>query len=170
MTGRSLKLMIVGIPNVGKSSVINKLMNNKKAKAENKAGITKKIQWFNVGNDIQILDTPGILWPKLGDEAVAVNLALVGSIKDEILDIESLALRFIDRIKERYSEKFCDRFKIEKSDFINSDVFSILEKIAVKRGLKMHGNEPDILRASNLIINEFRNGKIGKITLEEPNT
>ncbi len=164
----SVRIMIVGIPNVGKSSVINKLCKNAKAKVENRPGVTRQNQWFSVNKNIQLLDTPGVLWPKFEDETTAYNLAFTGSIKDQILDIEDLAVQFLERVKNIYFNNLCERFKIDLPEVTESTSFELLKCIGKKRGMLVSGGEIDTLRTSQLILEEFRNAKIGKITLETP--
>ncbi len=168
MINRSIRVMIVGIPNVGKSSFINKLCKNSKAKVENRPGVTRRNQWFSVNESIQLLDTPGVLWPKFENHEVAYNLAFTGAIKDQILDIEDLALKFIDTIKIDYLSNLSKRFKINSQDISDLTSIEILEQIAKKRGMLVSGGEIDTLRVSNMILEEFRSGKLGKITLENP--
>ncbi len=168
MINRSIRVMVVGIPNVGKSSFINKLCKNSKAKVENRPGVTRRNQWFSVDESIQLLDTPGVLWPKFENHEVAYNLAFTGAIKDQILDIEDLALKFIDTIKIDYLSNLSKRFKINSQDISDLTSIEILEQIAKKRGMLVSGGEIDTLRVSNMILEEFRNGKLGKITLENP--
>ena len=168
IVGQSLRVMVVGIPNVGKSSFINKLCKNSKAKVENRPGVTRRNQWFSVDESIQLLDTPGVLWPKFENHEVAYNLAFTGAIKDQILDIEDLALKFIDTIKIDYLSNLSKRFKINSQDISDLTSIEILEQIAKKRGMLVSGGEIDTLRVSNMILEEFRNGKLGKITLENP--
>lgn len=170
MIGRSIRIMVVGIPNVGKSSFINKLCKNSKAKVENRPGVTRKNQWFSIGKGIELLDTPGVLWPKFEDENVAYNLAFTGAIKDQILDVEDLALKFIEKISTRYKRNLSDRFKLEPDSISNLTPLEILEYIGKKRGMLISGGEVDLLRTSNMILEEFRSGKLGKIALEMPET
>ena len=165
---RAIRVMVIGIPNVGKSSFINKLCKNSKAKVENRPGVTRRNQWFSVDKNILILDTPGVLWPKFDTSEVAHNLAFTGAIKDEILDIESIVPYFIDKIKNSYISNLTGRFKIDIEYIADLSSNEILEKIAQKRGMLVSGGEVDFLRASNMILEEFRNGKLGKITLENP--
>ena len=160
--------MVVGIPNVGKSSFINKLCKNSKAKVENRPGVTRRNQWFSVNKSIQLLDTPGVLWPKFENHEVAYNLAFTGAIKDQILDTEDLALKFIDTIKTDYISNLSQRFKVNSQDIFDLTSIEILEQIAKKRGMLISGGEIDTLRVSNMILEEFRNGKLGKISLENP--
>lgn len=166
MIGKNIKFMLIGIPNVGKSAIINKLVGNVKAKVENKPGVTRRNQWFSVGMDLQILDTPGILWPKLEDKKKALNLAFLGSIKDRILDIEELAVEFIGTVKRNYANNICERFKISAEEFQNLSNRECLYLIAKNRGMIVSGGETDSLRCAKMLIEEFRAGKIGKITLE----
>ncbi len=168
MIGRSVRIMVVGIPNVGKSSFINKLCKNSKAKVENRPGVTRKNQWFDVDKNIQLLDTPGVLWPKFENENVAYNLAFTGAIKEQILDIEDLALKFIEKIKVNYSQNLAERFKLEPEIILNSTPNEILQQIGRKRGMLISGGEVDMFRTSNMIFEEFRSGKLGRITLEIP--
>lgn len=167
MIGRSLKLMVVGIPNVGKSAIINRLIGGTKAKVENRPGVTRNNQWFSSKIGFQILDTPGVLWPKFEDQNAALNLAFMGSIKDDILDIENLAIQLIERVKNDYISNICERFKIRENDFQNLDQQDLLSTIAKKRGMISPGGKADTLRAANTILEEFRLGKLGKITLEK---
>ncbi|MDO4199950.1 MAG: ribosome biogenesis GTPase YlqF [Clostridia bacterium] len=166
MIGRNIKFMLVGIPNVGKSAIINRLVGNSKAKVENKPGVTRRNQWFSVGTDLQILDTPGILWPKFDDQKTALNLAFLGSIKDQILDVEELATEFIGTVKQNYIGNICDRFKMNHEEFKNLSDRECLSLIAKKRGMVVRGGETDNLRCAKMLIEEFRSGKLGKITLE----
>ena len=167
--GQKLRLMIVGIPNVGKSSFINRICKNSKAKVENRPGVTRSNQWFTCGDKIQILDTPGVLWPKFQDNTTALDLAFTGAIKDRILDVEDLSVRFIEKIRNRYMDNLCKRFKLDKSKIENLSSFEILEAIGRKRGALISGAEVDTTRIANIILEEFRSGKLGKITLEAPN-
>lgn len=165
---RSIRVMVVGIPNVGKSSFINKLCKNSKAKVENRPGVTRHNQWFSVDKGIQLLDTPGVLWPKFDSEEVACNLAFTGAIKDRVLDTEDLALRFIGKIKNGYAKNLSERYKLNSELISNLSSFEILENIARNRGMLVSGGEIDTLRVSNMILEEFRSGKLGRITLENP--
>lgn len=161
---RDLRLMIVGIPNVGKSSLINRLTGSKSAKAGNKPGVTKGKQWVNLGNNIMLLDTPGILWPKFEDKETALNLAFCGSIKDEIMDQESLGLELIGRLCTSYPELMKARYKIDE---IAETPLENMEAIALKRGFIFPGKRIDYERCARTVIDEFRSGTIGRITLEK---
>lgn len=165
MLSKPVRAMIIGIPNVGKSSLINRISGRGAARTGDKPGVTKGRQWIKTGNDIDLLDTPGILWPKLGDEETGLNLSLTGAINDEIIDIQELSYRLIDKIKHMSSNTLKQRFGIENTD---EDSKIIIEEIAKGRGCMMRGGEPDIGRVSKLILNEFRSGKLGKISLESP--
>ncbi|TCT16982.1 ribosome biogenesis GTPase A [Natranaerovirga pectinivora] len=163
---RPLRAMVVGIPNVGKSTFINKLVGKASAKTGNKPGVTKGKQWIKLKNDIELLDTPGILWPKFEDQRVGMNLAMIGSIKDEVLDRAEVAMSILGYLKVHYNEFLVKRYGIE----INSEMDNptILSKIAEKRNLIKTGNELDLDRAANIILEEYRNGKLGRITIEKP--
>lgn len=168
MLGFKIRVMVVGIPNSGKSSFINKICGKSKCKVENRPGVTRQNQWYSVGEHIQFLDTPGVLWPKFDDEKVAYNLAFTGAIKDNILDTEDLAFNFIRMIKEKYSKNLSDRFGINDSDILKCDPWETVELIGKKRGMLISGGEVDTLRTSNMILDEFRSGKLGRISLESP--
>ena len=162
---QSIRALIIGIPNVGKSTLINSLSSKKKAKVGNKPGVTKVLSWLNITDFLQILDTPGILWPKFEDQTVAYKLALTGAIKDDILDIEDLAYKGISFMKELYPNRICEKYKLEdleKEDYI------ILEDIAKNMNLLLKGGKPDTLRAAKLFLNDLRNQKLGAISYERP--
>lgn len=163
MRGRMLRVMIVGIPNVGKSSFINKLAG-RSAKVEDRPGVTRGNQWFSLGGGVEVMDTPGVLWPKFDDAAVGEMLAFTGAVKDTIIDIEHLALRLIETLMPEYTSSICERFKVEPEE----DAVHMLEKIALRRGMLIRGGEPDMERASVTLLDEFRAGKLGRITLELP--
>lgn len=162
--GKTSKLMIVGIPNVGKSSLINRLSGRATAKTGNKPGVTKIKQWIRIKEDVQLLDTPGILWPKFEDEEIGLNLAFTGAIKDEIIDLEELALKLIERLKKLYFENLKNRYKIEVNE--STSIMEIYESIAIKRGYFLSKKQIDYFRTAKAILDDFRNGKLGKITLE----
>lgn len=159
------RVMVVGIPNCGKSTFINKLAKNNIAKTGDRPGVTKSKQWIKTSLDIELLDTPGVLWPKFEDEEVALNLAFTGAIKDEVMDIEELAYKLVQRLQKYYSENLKERYKIEE---IFEDPLETLNAIARKRGYLVRGGEIDYNRISVILLDEFRGGKIGKITLERP--
>ena len=166
MTGAAVRLMIVGIPNVGKSSLINKLAGSKRAKVEDRPGVTRTKQWVKLDNNTELLDMPGVLWPKFEDQDVAVRLAFTGAISDDILDIETLAMKLLAYLAENYPESLKDRYKIELSD--EDTGLELLEKVGKKRGMMISGGEINTERAAITVIDEFRSGKLGRITLEAP--
>ena len=159
---RPVRAMVCGIPNVGKSTFINAYAKKACTKTGNKPGVTKGKQWIRMSNVLELLDTPGILWPKFEDEKIGINLALVGSINDDILDIANLSIKLIEFLKNRYSDLLEERYSIS----CNDENVAILEKIGRDRGCLKKGSEVDYDKAAALIIDDFRNGKIGKITLE----
>ncbi len=169
MTGRTLKAMIVGIPNVGKSSLINKLAGNKKAKVENRPGVTRDKQWVTTKLGLDLLDTPGVLWPKFDDKLVGENLAITGAIKDDILDSDTIAMILCSRMMELYPGMFCERFKLgdpaQYEDYTSDMIFELVGR---KRGLLVSGGEISYERTAMMLLDEFRNGKIGRISLEKP--
>lgn len=169
MTGRSLKAMVVGIPNVGKSSLINKIAGNKKAKVENRPGVTLNKQWVATDIGILLLDMPGVLWPKFEEAAVGENLAITGAIKDDILDVESIAMILCGRLRERYPDALRSRYKIDVLPPLSeTDNYDFLKLIGKKRGFCISGGEIDTERTANMLLDEFRAGKIGRISLDVP--
>jgi len=172
---RPIRVLVIGIPNVGKSSFINKISGRSIAQTGDRPGVTRANQWIRVSGDIELLDTPGILWPKFDDEEVALNLAFTGAIKDDILDTETLALKLIERLIETYPKQFAERYKLDPSEFEatrdeheSSLALEIMEKCAKSRGCLIKGGEIDYTRISAIILDEFRGTKIGKISLERP--
>jgi ribosome biogenesis GTPase A len=167
MTGRRLKAMIVGIPNVGKSSIINKLSGTKSAKVENRPGVTRQKQWIPTNAGFDLLDTPGVLWPKFDDPRTGENLAITGAIKDDILDIETLAATLVGRMRELYPEKLTERYKL-KEGALDAELtnFEVMEKIGRARGFLVSGGEIDTERTAKMLLEEFRNGKMGRLTLD----
>jgi len=159
------RAMVVGIPNVGKSSFINKMAKNNIAKTGDRPGVTKSRQWIKTSIGIELMDTPGILWPKFEDEEVALNLAFTGAIKDEIMDIEELALRLVERLQQYYPERLMQRYKLEA---ICENPLDTLDSIAKKRGAVISGGNIDYNRVAVLLLDEFRGGKMGQISLERP--
>ncbi len=168
MEGRKLRAMIVGIPNVGKSSLINRLSSTNKAKVENRPGVTLNKQWITTSLGIDLLDMPGILWPKFDDQRVGENLALTGAIRDEIMDIETLACVLAGRLRDRYADLLVSRYKLKPQDLEETTDFELAELIGRRRGFLISGGEVDFLRTANMFLDEFRGGKIGKITIEMP--
>lgn len=161
---RPLRMMIVGVPNAGKSSLINRMTGRKSTQTGDRPGVTKGKQWLTISGGMQLLDTPGILWPKFEDPKVGFNLAYCGSIKEEILDVSDLALSFIETMQERYPELLTKRYKLEK---LGETPLETMEEIAEKRGFILPGKRIDYERCARTVMDEFRSGKIGKITLEK---
>lgn len=166
MAGKPLRIMVVGIPNTGKSSFINRMAGAAKAKVADKAGVTRNNQWFAIGNGIELLDTPGVLWPKFDDPKVGDRLAFIGSVKDEILDSETLAVRLLEVMKTDYSDRLRERYKI--TDFEDKEPWEVLDMIGKKRGMMIKGGEIDTERTSVMLLDEYRGGKLGAISLERP--
>ena len=166
--GKALRIMVVGIPNTGKSSFINRMAGAAKAKVADKAGVTRQNQWFAIGNGIELLDTPGVLWPKFDDPKVGDRLAFIGSVKDEILDSETLAVRLLEVMKNDYPDRLAERYKI--NDFSDKEPWEVLEMIGKKRGMMIKGGEIDTERASVMLLDEYRGGRLGTISLEKPET
>lgn len=166
MPGKALRIMVVGIPNTGKSSFINRMAGSAKAKVADKAGVTRHNQWFSIGNGIELLDTPGVLWPKFDDPKVGDRLAFIGSVKDEILDAETLAIRLLEVMKTDYADRLCERYKIQ--NFEDKEAWEVLEMIGKKRGMMIKGGDIDYERVSVMLLDEYRGGKLGAISLERP--
>ena len=166
MTGAPVRLMIVGIPNVGKSSLINRLAGSKRAKVEDRPGVTRTKQWVKLDNNTELLDMPGVLWPKFEDQDVAVRLAFTGAISDDILDIETLAMKLLKFMAENYPQSLKERYKIDIDEEDTGLV--LLEKVGKKRGMMISGGEINTERAAITVLDEFRSGKLGRITLELP--
>lgn len=166
MASAPIRLMILGIPNVGKSSLINRLAGGKRAKVEDRPGVTRTKQWVKLKDNTELLDMPGVLWPKFEDQSVAVRLAFTGAISDDILDIETLAMKLLSFLAEKYPQSLIDRYKIDFDS--TDDGLSLLEKVGKKRGMVISGGEINTERASITVLDEFRSGKLGRITLEMP--
>ncbi len=166
MKGKTLRIMVIGIPNTGKSSFVNKMGAGGKAKVEDRAGVTRNNQWFVIGGGIELLDTPGVLWPKFDDPEVGDRLAFTGGVKDQILDMEILVCRFLDAMKKNYPERLAERYKIK--DFEHAQSYEILEMIGRKRGMLISGGEVNTERAAVAVLDEYRAGLLGKITFELP--
>jgi len=167
MHGRTLKIMILGIPNCGKSSLINKLSKSKKTKVENRPGVTLTKQWVTTDVGLDLLDMPGVLWPKFDDDTVGENLAATGAIKDLVVDSERIALAIVNRLRRLYPELLYARYKIEsKEEYLLYDDYDFFRLIGKKRGFLISGGEIDEERCAKMLIEEFRSCKIGKISLE----
>ncbi len=160
----SVRAMVVGVPNSGKSTIINSMVKKAKAVTGDRPGVTRGKQWLSIDN-VDFLDTPGTLWGKFEDQKVAHHLAYIGSIREDILDIGDLAYDFLDEMKKTYPEALKNRYNLET---LSEDTIEIFDKIAIARGFKLKGNQPDYERTAKMIIDEFRKGKLGKIMLEKP--
>lgn len=169
MEGKPIRMMIVGISNVGKSSFINRIAGGKRAKVEDRPGVTRGKQWVTLDKGIDMLDMPGVLWPKFEDKTVGEHLAFTGAVKDDILDIETLAARLADVLNYEAHKQLCERYKLTDEETFEIEPFALLELIGAKRGMKISGGEIDTERAAAMLLDEFRGGKIGRITLERPN-
>ncbi len=163
-----LRIMIVGIPNVGKSSFINRVAKQNRAKVEDRPGVTRGNQWYSIAKNIEMLDTPGVLWPKFDDKIVGERLAFTGAVKDQILDTELLAVRLLDFLRSLKPADFIARFKLEDIDLDAIDSYELLNVIGKKRGMLISGGEINTERAAIMLLDEFRSGKLGRITLEMP--
>lgn len=164
MAGRALRIMVVGIPNTGKSSFINRMAGRSRAKVADKPGVTRQNQWFAIGNGIELLDTPGVLWPKFEDERVGNTLAFIGSVKDEVLDSETLAFRLIEFLQHAYPGALEQRYKLERAQAM--ETLELFGRIGQKRGMLLRGGEIDYERVSNMLLDEFRSGLLGRITVD----
>ncbi|HIR58346.1 MAG TPA: ribosome biogenesis GTPase YlqF [Candidatus Gallacutalibacter pullicola] len=167
MTGRVIRVMVVGVPNVGKSSLINKLSRNSKADVADRPGVTRSNQWFTIGKGFELLDTPGVLWPKFEDPEVGEHLAFTGAVKDDVVDTEHLASRLLEILAKKYPEPLKQRYKMDDADLDGKQGWEILETIGRKRGMLVSGGEVNTERAAAAVLDEFRGAKIGRITLED---
>ena len=165
-TGRALKLMIVGIPNVGKSTFINQIAGRKGAKAENRPGVTRGKQWITVDQGLLLLDTPGILWPKFEDPEVGMRLAYTGAVKEDVIDTETLACHFIALLAKYYPQTLSERYKLEAPE--DADGYELLQLAGKKRGYLVSGGEVNTERMAKALMDDYRSGKLGKLTLESP--
>ena len=168
MEGRKLRAMIVGIPNVGKSSLINRLAGGKRAKVENRPGVTLAKQWVPTEIGLDLLDMPGVLWPKFDDAIVGENLAFTGAIRDQILDAEEIAMLLAGRLARVAPRELCERYKLDHEDCENLDCYDLFRLIGKKRGFLISGGEINHERTATMLLEEFRSGKIGRISLELP--
>lgn len=174
--GRKIRVMIVGIPNVGKSSFINRIAKKSSAEVGNKPGVTKQKQWIRINDDIELMDTPGVLWPKFQNEDVALNLAFTGTIKDDVLEITEIAYSLTKYLLENYRENLVERYSLEEqriNEILNQEqeenqnIYEIMQLIGRKRGAVISGGNIDDEKTSKIILDDFRSGKLGKITLEK---
>lgn len=170
MVGRPIRIMVLGVPNVGKSSFINRIIlkgGAAKAEVRDKPGVTRQNRWFNAGKGFELLDTPGVLWPKFEDPLVGEHLAFTGAVKDEILDIEGLACRLLSLLQELYPQALVERYKLQLEPGEALEGWQLLEKVGRKRGMLISGGEIDMERAAVTVLDEYRGGKLGRITLEQ---
>lgn len=174
--GKSTRVLVMGIPNVGKSSFINKIAKRSTAQVGNKPGVTKQKQWIKVSNNIELLDTPGVLWPKFENQKIALNLSFIGTIKDEILEITEVAYFLVEFLLKNYSKNIIERYNLEEDQIKqimlqakseNEKIFEVMELIGKKRGTILSGGNIDEEKLSKLILQDFRSGKIGKISIEK---
>ena len=170
--GKNIRVIVLGIPNVGKSSFINRISKKTSATVGNKPGVTKQKQWIRIANNIELLDTPGVLWPKFQSESVGLNLAYTGSIKDELLEKTEIAYQLLRYLYKNYKNKLLERYKIldfteEYEEEERETILRLMETIGEKRGAKISGGRIDLEKVSNIVLDDFRSGKIGKITLEQ---
>lgn len=168
MINPMLRIMIVGIPNVGKSSFINRIAKQNRAKVEDRPGVTRGNQWYTIAKNLEMLDTPGVLWPKFDDKIVGEHLAFTGAVKDQILDVELLAVRLLDFLRTLKPKTFIERFKLEGVDIETIESYELLALIGKKRGMLVSGGEVNTERAAIMLLDEFRAAKLGRITLEMP--
>ncbi|MFT4451338.1 ribosome biogenesis GTPase YlqF [Parvimonas sp. G1425] len=164
LSSKTIRMMIVGIPNVGKSTFINSISKRKSAKIGDRPGVTKQVQWIKTKNDLELLDTPGVLWPKFEDERIGLHLAFTGAIKDEIMDIENLAFRFIDELNKRDVNILKNRYNLSEDSY--EDTLYLMDEIGRNRGAILKKNEIDYFKVANLVLDDFRKVKLGRITLE----
>lgn len=165
MAGKPLRVMVVGIPNTGKSSFINRMAGKYRAKVADKPGVTRGNQWFAIGSGIELLDTPGVLWPKFEDPQVGLKLAFIGSIKETTLDIQELAVSLLSVMQKNYPDRIEQRYKVAGVQDVQ-EPYELLEMIAAKRGMLLRKGEYDTERAAVMLLDEYRSGKLGKITLD----
>ncbi len=167
MGGRPIRALVAGIPNVGKSSFINRMTKGGKAKVEDRPGVTRQNQWFVIGGGVHLLDTPGVLWPKFEDQTAAMYLAFTGAIKDQVLDGEELACALLTVLERDYKDRLIERYKLDDSAFCG-DSWELLQTIGRKRGMLVSGGEVNTERAASTVLDEYRGGKLGRISLEQP--
>ena len=170
MDGMSIRMMVVGIPNVGKSSFINRLAKSRRTKVEDRPGVTRGKQWVTIDGGIELLDMPGVLWPKFEDKQVGEFLAFTGAVKDDILDVEYLAVKLLDVLRDRYFDRLSARYGIDAESTQDLDSYDLLGEIGRKRGMLMAGGVVNTERMANTLLNEFRSGAMGNMSLEFPNS
>ncbi|MCI8443465.1 MAG: ribosome biogenesis GTPase YlqF [Provencibacterium sp.] len=168
MVGGGLRLMVVGIPNVGKSSLINRLAGSRRTKVEDRPGVTRGRQWVTLSDGMELLDTPGVLWPKFEDQQVAEHLAFVGSVKDDVLDLEALASRLLLLLARDYPQQLAARYRLDREKMEEAEGYELLGQVARARGMLLPGGVLNTERAAITVLDEFRGGSLGKISLERP--
>ena len=166
IAGKPIRVMVVGIPNVGKSSLINKLAGSKRAKVEDRPGVTRGRQWVKISNELELLDMPGVLWPKFEDQTVGEHLAFTGAVKDDVIDIELLAMRLLQLLNRDYPQLLQERYKVEAAE--DTEAYELLTMVGRKRGMLISGGEVNTERAAITVLDEYRSGKVGRISLEKP--
>ena len=166
IAGKPIRVMVVGIPNVGKSSLINKLAGSKRAKVEDRPGVTRGRQWVKISNELELLDMPGVLWPKFEDQTVGEHLAFTGAVKDDVIDIELLAMRLLQLLNRDYPQLLQARYKVEAAE--DTEAYELLTMVGRKRGMLISGGEVNTERAAITVLDEYRSGKLGRISLEKP--
>ncbi len=166
--GRAVRVMVVGIPNVGKSTFINRILGRKAAKAADKPGVTRGSQWFRVEGGIELLDTPGILWPKFDDERVGLLLAFTGAIRDDVLDVETLGCRLMETLSAHAPEALVSRYGVVMPEVCDFPGYELLQQAGRRRGFLLRGREIDTERMARILLDEFRGGVLGRVTLETP--
>lgn len=167
MRGRVIRVMVCGVPNVGKSSLINRLARGSRAAVEDRPGVTRGNQWFSIGKGMELLDTPGVLWPKFEDPEVGERLAFTGAVKDEVVDTEHLAGRLLEFLRDQYPDALCARYRLERPELEGQPGYVLLELVGRRRGMLVSGGEIHTERAAAAVLDDFRAAKIGKITLEQ---
>lgn len=167
MVGRTIRVMVVGIPNVGKSSLINRMAKGSRADVEDRPGVTRDNRWFSISKGFEMLDTPGVLWPKFEDKLVGEHLAFTGAVRDQVVDLEWLACRLIEELKTAYPKAIQERYKMQDIDLGPLQSYEILEQIGKNRGMLMSGGQINTERAAIAVLDEFRAAKLGRITLEQ---
>lgn len=170
MEGMPTRMMIVGVPNVGKSSLINRMSGGRPTQVEDRPGVTRKKQWIKVDGGMELLDMPGVLWPKFEDPIVGENLALSGAVKDQVVDTQLLAMRLLYRLSKKYPAALEERYKITPDETEGLNNYELLELVGRKRGMLISGGEIDTERAANAVLDDFRKGRMGEISLEDPPT
>lgn len=168
LVGRAIRIMVVGIPNVGKSSFINRMAGSRRAKVEDRPGVTRGRQWVDIGTDMELLDMPGVLWPKFEDPIVGEKLAFTGAVKDDVVDVELLAMRLLAYLRMEYPHTIEERYKLAGTDYQEIGEYELLELVGRKRGMLISGGEVNTERAAITILDEYRSGRLGKITFDRP--